>query len=85
MLFLTVRNHKYLVGKYFKIEQYVHLLNDKCSKIDHTSLIPSSLSNTISDRQLSKFTLVSSIKILTETRRRCWMCLEENNFAAAAR
>ncbi|CAF0912628.1 unnamed protein product [Rotaria sordida] len=67
------------------VEQFVHLLNDKCSKIDHTLLTQSISSNTISDKQLSKLTLVISIRILTETRRRCWMFLEENNFAAAAR
>ncbi|CAF3438844.1 unnamed protein product [Rotaria sp. Silwood1] len=67
------------------VEQFVHLLNDKCSKIDHTLLTQLSTSNTTSDKQLSKLTLVISVKILTETRRRCWMFLEENNFAAAAR
>ncbi|CAF4233040.1 unnamed protein product [Rotaria sp. Silwood2] len=67
------------------VEQFVHLLNDKCGKIDRTLLTQSTSSNTISDKQLSKLTLVLSVKILTETRRRCWMYLEENNFAAAAR
>jgi hypothetical protein len=69
----------------FKVEQFVHLLNDKCSKIDHTFLTQSTSSNSKSDKQLFKLTLVISVKILTETRRRCWMFLEENNFAAAAR
>ncbi|CAF3912004.1 unnamed protein product [Rotaria magnacalcarata] len=67
------------------VEQFVHLLNDKCSKIDHTLLTQSTSSNTITDKQLPRLTFVVSIKILTETRRRCWMSLEANNFAAAAR
>ncbi|CAF4503216.1 unnamed protein product [Rotaria socialis] len=67
------------------VEQFVHLLNDKCSKVDHTLLTQSTSSNTVTDKQLSRLTFVVSIKILTETRRRCWMSLEENNFAAAAR
>jgi hypothetical protein len=75
----------FFIEKYFKVEQFVHLLNDKCSKIDHTLLTQSTSSNTKSNKQLFKLTFAISIKILTETRRRCWMFLEENNFAAAAR
>ncbi|UJR37999.1 hypothetical protein I4U23_030681 [Adineta vaga] len=67
------------------VEEFVHLLNEKCGKIDHTLLTQSSSSNSKSDKQLFKLTLINSVKILTETRRRCWMFLEENNFSAAAR
>ncbi|CAF1685127.1 unnamed protein product, partial [Adineta ricciae] len=67
------------------VEQFVHLLNEKCGKIDHTILTQSSLANSKSDKQFFKLTLVNSVKILTETRRRCWTFLEEKNFAAAAR
>ncbi|CAF3493051.1 unnamed protein product [Adineta steineri] len=68
------------------VEQFVHLLNDKCGKIDHTLVTQStSSSNSKSDRQSFKLTIVLSVQILTETRRRCWMFLEENNFVAAAR
>ncbi len=75
----------FFIEKYFKVEQFVHLLNDKCGKIDHTLSTQSTSSTTKSDKQLFKLTLVISVKILTETRRRCWMFLEENDFAAAAR
>ena len=42
----------------FKVEQFVHLLNDKCGKIDHTLLTQSTSStNAKLDKQLFKLTL----------------------------
>ena len=84
LTYLDAVTHAILYGS-VKVEQFVHHLNDKCAKIDHTSPTQSSSAIADSNKQLSKMTLALSIKILTETRRRCWMFLEDNNFAAAAR
>ncbi|CAF4414446.1 unnamed protein product, partial [Adineta steineri] len=44
------------------VEQFVHLLNDKCGKIDHTLVTQStSSSNSKSDRQSFKLTIVLSV------------------------
>lgn len=82
---VSVFDWKFYSIEDLKVEQFVHLLNDKCAKIDQSVSTSSTSANAKSDKQLFKLTLVISVKILTETRRRCWMFLEEKNFAAAAR
>jgi len=69
----------------FKVEEYVHLLNEKCSKIDQALSTQLGSSTTKTDKQSYKLTLILSVRILTETRRRCWTFLEDKNFVDAAR
>ncbi|CAF0777832.1 unnamed protein product [Didymodactylos carnosus] len=65
-----------------EVETSVHSLNEKCSKVDNGISLQSRIKKEKDDPKIS---LAITIKILTDTRRRCWMYLEENNFTAAAR
>ncbi|CAF0996369.1 unnamed protein product [Didymodactylos carnosus] len=64
------------------VETSVHLLNEKCSKVDN---VISFQSGTKKGKDEPEMSLAIAVRILTETRRVCWMYLEENNFIAAAR
>lgn len=77
-----------IVFQFFKVEDFVHLLNERCSKVDHklpttTSIV--NASNSKIEKQSNKITLAIALKILAEARRRCWIFIEEHNFKEAAR